>query len=152
MAVKFESFLWGTCLVRMRPLPSLFRFEAIQMEFSWVGLLVLLPLPQDIPFDRRGSRSNLHYDPYQNLLCVVRGTKRVRIFSPGATPYLYPMPLYGESPNHSSVDVTAPDLITHPLYREAAEHEFVADLNVRHSFNRLLCLASSQRQVSKSNS
>lgn len=114
-------------------------------------VLVLLPLPHEIRFDCRGSRSNLHYDPYQNLLCVVRGTKRVRLFSPGATPYLYPMPLYGESPNHSNVDVTAPDLVTHPLYREAAEHEFVADLNVRHTSIRLLCLGSSQLQVLKYN-
>ena len=82
---------------------------------------------------RSGSRSNLHYDPYQNLLCVVCGAKRVRLFSPAATPYLYPMPLYGESPNHSEVDVTCPDLAQHPLYPSALEHELVADLGVRRS-------------------
>jgi Cupin-like domain len=44
----------------------------------------------------RGSRSSLHYDPYQNLLCVVRGSKLVRLHSPEQTSALYPKPAYGE--------------------------------------------------------
>jgi hypothetical protein len=41
------------------------------------------------PHDSR-SRSSLHYDPYQNLLAVVTGAKRVTLFSPEATPAMYP--------------------------------------------------------------
>eukprot|EP00877_Chromochloris_zofingiensis_P010690 jgi/Chrzof1/5875/Cz16g19010.t1 len=63
------------------------------------------------------SRSSLHYDPYQNLLCVVAGSKTVTLFSPAATPGLYPRPLYGESSNHSKVDFAADEHNTHPLYR-----------------------------------
>ena len=62
---------------------------------------------------------------------MVRGSKRVRLYSPAATRYLYPMPLYGESPNHSAVDVAAPDSRRHPLYKQARQHEVMADIRVR---------------------
>ena len=82
------------------------------------------------PAAGRGSRSSLHYDPYQNLLCVVRGAKRVRLYSPAMTRNLYPMPVYGESPNHSAVDVAAPDQMLHPSYAAAQQQELVADVQV----------------------
>jgi hypothetical protein len=68
------------------------------------------------PFYRR-SRSSLHYDPYQNLLCVITGCKQLRIYPPAASMGLYPRPLGGEASNHSSVDFARPDLEQHPLYR-----------------------------------
>ncbi|KAK9919096.1 hypothetical protein WJX75_009374 [Coccomyxa subellipsoidea] len=76
----------------------------------------------------RGSRSSLHYDPYHNLLCVVTGSKEVRCMSPAATQWLYPYPLYSESPNHSAVDFTQPDGVRHPLYAEALKHQLSAHL------------------------
>eukprot|EP00897_Mesotaenium_endlicherianum_P001356 jgi/Mesen1/1248/ME000129S00354 len=68
-----------------------------------------------------GSRSSAHYDPLHNLLCVVQGTKRVRVWDPSAARVLYPMPLHGEASNHSAVDFVAPDLDRFPLYA-AARH------------------------------
>jgi Cupin-like domain len=53
-------------------------------------------VPNPAPADCRGSRSSLHYDPYQNLLCVVRGSKTVRLHSPEQTMALYPKPAHGE--------------------------------------------------------
>jgi Cupin-like domain len=53
-------------------------------------------VPTPAPADCRGSRSSLHYDPYQNLLCVVRGSKTVRLHSPEQTAALYPKPAHGE--------------------------------------------------------
>jgi Cupin-like domain len=53
-------------------------------------------VPTPAPADCRGSRSSLHYDPYQNLLCVVRGSKTVRLHSPEHTAALYPQPAHGE--------------------------------------------------------
>ncbi|KAK9823201.1 hypothetical protein WJX72_001067 [[Myrmecia] bisecta] len=75
-----------------------------------------------------GARSSLHNDPYQNLLCVVRGRKAVTLFSPAMTPWLYPMPIWGESPNHSAVNFAAPDLQQHPLYAQALLGKQVAVL------------------------
>ena len=46
----------------------------------------------------------------QNLLCVVRGRKRVRAVPPSAQPHLRPQPLSSESANHSAADLARPDL------------------------------------------
>ena len=78
----------------------------------------------------RRSASSLHYDPFENLLCLISGTKTVRCFSPEATPGMYPLPLYGESSNHSSVSFSAPDLKLHPLYAVALKSMQTADLQV----------------------
>ncbi|XP_023734930.1 lysine-specific demethylase JMJ31 isoform X1 [Lactuca sativa] len=64
------------------------------------------------------TRSSTHYDPHHNLLCVVSGTKQVDLWPPSSTPFLYPMPLYGEASNHSGVPMDEPDLSLHPR----AEH------------------------------
>ena len=37
----------------------------------------------------RGLTSSLHYDYYENLLTQVAGAKRVLLFSPAQSPYLY---------------------------------------------------------------
>ena len=76
----------------------------------------------------RSGSSSLHYDPYENLLCVVCGSKTVHCFSPEATPALYPLPVWGESSNHSSVDCAAPDLAHHALFARAQDSMLTAEL------------------------
>lgn len=80
--------------------------------------LVTVFEPQDFK-TCNGRRSSLHYDPYQNLLCVVCGTKRVTLYPPSAMPLLYPHPAYSESANHSAVDFAHPDAKRHPLFGAA---------------------------------
>ncbi|XP_078436005.1 2-oxoglutarate (2OG) and Fe(II)-dependent oxygenase superfamily protein isoform X2 [Wolffia australiana] len=53
------------------------------------------------------SRSSIHYDPHHNILCVVSGRKQA-----GRT--LYPMAVYGEASNHSSLDIQNPDFSRYP--------------------------------------
>ncbi|KAL9265184.1 Lysine-specific demethylase JMJ31-like protein [Drosera capensis] len=65
------------------------------------------------------SRSSSHYDPHHNLLCVVAGCKRVVLWPPSASSKLYPMPIYGEASNHSSVALDKPDLSSHPRAEDA---------------------------------
>ena len=72
------------------------------------------PLPHCIAprcpvLSSRETRSSLHYDPYQNLLCVVRGRKRVWLLPPSCTPHLSRQPLTHESANHSPADLARPD-------------------------------------------
>ncbi|XP_020879089.1 uncharacterized protein LOC9307978 isoform X2 [Arabidopsis lyrata subsp. lyrata] len=64
------------------------------------------------------ARSSTHYDPHHNLLCVVSGRKKVVLWPPSASPSLYPMPIYGEASNHSSVGLENPNLSYYPR----AEH------------------------------
>ncbi|XP_047339761.1 jmjC domain-containing protein C [Impatiens glandulifera] len=68
------------------------------------------------------SRSSTHYDPHQNLLCVVTGCKQVTLWPPSASPFLYPMPLYSEASNHSCVALGTPDLSTQPRAKLLMEY------------------------------
>ena len=65
-----------------------------------------------------GSVSPCHFDPYDNLLCQVLGSKEVTVFSPefGNT-YLYPA-VGTVQANTAMVDISNPDFDVHPLYRE----------------------------------
>lgn len=80
----------------------------------------------------RSTHSSLHYDPHANLLCVLRGRKVVRLYHPSQTPHVYPLPLWGQSSNHSAVDAAEPDLARHPLWQRAcrAEQRFVLQVTV----------------------
>ncbi|KAH1227388.1 Lysine-specific demethylase JMJ30 [Glycine max] len=60
------------------------------------------------------ARSSTHYDPHHNLLCIVSGCKQVVLWPPSASPSLYPMPIYGEASNHSSVTLENPDYSIYP--------------------------------------
>ncbi|XP_038897539.1 uncharacterized protein LOC120085567 isoform X2 [Benincasa hispida] len=60
------------------------------------------------------SRSSTHYDPHHNVLCIVSGRKRVILWPPSATPLLYPMHIYGEASNHSSLALEKPDYSLYP--------------------------------------
>ncbi|PSS14592.1 Lysine-specific demethylase [Actinidia chinensis var. chinensis] len=68
------------------------------------------------------ARSSTHYDPHHNLLCVVSGCKQVVLWPPSASPFLYPMPLYGEASNHSAVALENPDLSIHPRAEQSVEY------------------------------
>ncbi|ONH93488.1 hypothetical protein PRUPE_8G234700 [Prunus persica] len=60
------------------------------------------------------ARSSTHYDPHHNLLCIVSGCKQVVLWPPSASAILYPMPIYGEASNHSSVPLENPDFSNYP--------------------------------------
>ncbi|XP_021764348.1 uncharacterized protein LOC110728972 [Chenopodium quinoa] len=68
------------------------------------------------------ARSSTHYDPHHNLLCVISGCKQVVLWPPSAGPLLYPMPIYGESSNHSSVTLDSPDFSHYPRFERAHEY------------------------------
>nr|XP_043619410.1 tRNA wybutosine-synthesizing protein 5 isoform X2 [Erigeron canadensis] len=68
------------------------------------------------------TRSSTHYDPHHNLLCVVSGSKQVDLWPPSSCPFLYPMPLYGEASNHSSISIDEPDFSLHPRAEHSKKH------------------------------
>ena len=65
------------------------------------------------------SATPLHFDPAENLLCVVAGEKRVSLFHPADTPYLYPCGDRNAASVYATVDAYAPDYETHPRFADA---------------------------------
>ncbi|EES01546.2 hypothetical protein SORBI_3003G312500 [Sorghum bicolor] len=74
-------------------------------------------------------RSSTHYDPHHNLLCVVSGCKKVTLWPPSASPFLYPLPVYGEASNHSSVSMEEPDYSMYTRARYMKEYSETVILN-----------------------
>ncbi|PKA65903.1 F-box protein [Apostasia shenzhenica] len=72
--------------------------------------------------NRDQSRSSTHYDPHHNLLCTVVGCKQVILWPPSACPLLYPMPIFGQASNHSTVDIVNPDFSVHGRAKNAKEY------------------------------
>ncbi|KAG5587232.1 hypothetical protein H5410_047666 [Solanum commersonii] len=93
-----------------------------QMQLECLGEDIQTPVPLETKslssvnlwMNSMKARSSTHYDPHHNLLCIVSGCKEVTLWPPSATPYLYPLPLYGEASNHSSVTLEEPDLSLYP--------------------------------------
>ncbi|XP_062207030.1 lysine-specific demethylase JMJ31-like [Phragmites australis] len=79
--------------------------------------------------NRAHLRSSTHYDPRHNLLCVVAGCKKVTLWPPSASPFLYPMPVYGEASNHSSVSIEEPDYSSYTRARYMKEYSERVVLN-----------------------
>ncbi|XP_037406837.1 uncharacterized protein LOC119269167 [Triticum dicoccoides] len=78
---------------------------------------------------RAHMRSSTHYDPHHNLLCVVAGCKKVTLWSPSASPFLYPMPVYGEASNHSGVSIEEPDYSSYTRAKYMKEYSERVVLN-----------------------
>jgi len=74
--------------------------------------LTLATQPQDklvsicLWISARATQSGVHYDPNHNLLCCLHGQKRVRMWPPAQTAEGRPMPVGGESSNHSSAGLS----------------------------------------------
>ena len=75
------------------------------------------------------TRTALHRDPYQNLLCQCAGFKYVRLYDARETGFLYAeKPLCEGNENtftKSAVRVEDPDMKRHPLFAKAAFVETV---------------------------
>ena len=61
-----------------------------------------------------GNISPLHYDQYDNLLAQVRGRKRIVLFEPKQTAFLYPFPVDSKIYHLSQIDIDRPNLKQFP--------------------------------------
>lgn len=77
----------------------------IQTYYLWVGA--------------RGAMTGLHNDDEENLLCVVRGSKRVWLFPPSAREALHPNSLYDSGTECCDADAADPDLKRTPRFSRA---------------------------------
>jgi hypothetical protein len=66
-----------------------------------------------------GTVTPLHHDLPENLYAVVRGRKRITLFHPDDSKFLYRNPFWSRLPNFSQVNPEAPDLDAFPKYGRA---------------------------------
>lgn len=75
-----------------------------------------------------GAVSNLHFDPLDNCLCLIRGRKHLRLFAPDQSAHMHlPSPFGIENPLHSPVDAIQPDLQRFPKFQDARYHDCVLE-------------------------
>ena len=79
----------------------------------------------------QGQRTGLHWDSFSSLICVLRGRKRVLMFTPDHLDRLYPSHVTGSQDfargSWSDIDVFAPDFEAFPAAREAQYREVVVE-------------------------
>jgi lysine-specific demethylase 8 len=75
-----------------------------------------------------GAVSNLHFDPIDNCLCMIRGRKHVRLYAPEQWDHMHlPSPFGLENPLHSPVDAIRPDFERFPKFQEARYQDCVLE-------------------------
>ncbi|MDO9103410.1 MAG: cupin-like domain-containing protein [Methylovulum sp.] len=77
-----------------------------------------------------GHAEPLHFDPGDGTLIQLHGSKKVILFPPEQTAYLYPFGFYDTLPFWvSQVNIDNPDLDKHPDYSKAKQHRYELVLN-----------------------
>ena len=71
--------------------------------------------------------SALHYDAYHNLLCVVRGSKRVTLYPPASTAALLPGALWGDTPHYAHATAEQLPPPAHEVTLQAGECLFLPE-------------------------
>lgn len=74
-----------------------------------------------------GNVTPLHFDVSHNLLAQVSGAKKVTLYSPANTGFLYPFPRESVIPHMSRVDVEEPDLMAYPDFARARAIEVILE-------------------------
>jgi hypothetical protein len=103
-----------------------FRFTEDSPLYQSVGTNLLPFLSKDQVYTTiwagcNGTVTNLHYDDFLTFICMAEGRKRVVMFGPEQTPYVYVAP-FDRLIEHAQVSMMRllePDLERYPLYRKA---------------------------------
>ncbi len=101
--------LWCTCITTPSS-PTITYIQHLPFSHFRIFIYTTPHNTQHPPYTNtphRACSSSVHYDCYHNALCVVQGTKRVRLVAPSAaaTAHMKPLGLYTENPNHAEVGV-----------------------------------------------
>jgi hypothetical protein len=116
--------------------PTPLSIQSLQMwnalpGFDQENRMALLP-PSVEPRAWLGNRVVVaaHYDPSENIACVVAGKRQFTLFPPGQVENLYPGPfeLTPAGPTISMVDFDDPDFERFPRFHTALDHALAAEL------------------------
>jgi hypothetical protein len=96
-------------------LDEIVQFPALMDGAAWPGRVFFW-------FGPKGTITPIHHDPMNVILCQVSGKKRIKLWAPSQTPFLYNfVGVFCE------VDVDKPDLQRYPLFALARPLEFVIE-------------------------
>jgi lysine-specific demethylase 8 len=71
-----------------------------------------------------GTNSPCHFDPFQNVLCQIFGTKEVQLFSPSESKRLYPA-VNTVQKNTSMVNIDDPDFLLYPSFKNIESYHCI---------------------------
>ncbi|QDL09655.1 cupin-like domain-containing protein [Brasilonema octagenarum UFV-E1] len=74
-----------------------------------------------------GNITHLHHDPVESVLCQVRGRKRILLFEPKQSSFLYPFPKNSKVPFMSQLNIDQPDIDKFPQFRNAKYIECILE-------------------------
>ncbi|NET74474.1 MAG: cupin-like domain-containing protein, partial [Sphaerospermopsis sp. SIO1G2] len=74
-----------------------------------------------------GNTTPLHWDAAQNILCQIRGRKKLSLFAPNQTEFLYPHSVDSKAPHLSYVNIDKPDVEKFPKYQDSQKIECVLE-------------------------
>lgn len=121
-------------IAKQAPLHALLNFGQVTVTVLYlIQLNCTMPRSRSklvqIDICRQESSSSLHYDPHNNYLCVIKGTKRVRLYTPAASPALQMKPFWGQSANHSTEQAERSNIASPPK-EDIMQHESSFELQV----------------------
>ncbi len=127
-----EDYENGLCLTNSEKIYmviSRIMSHAKAREIRLPELLRDIEVPYFIPFNKLweinlwmgigGNRSNLHFDPEENILTVLKGSKKIILFAPNQTKFLYQNKNSKVNNLHSLVDIFNIDRTNHSLIDKA---------------------------------
>ncbi|MBP5971598.1 cupin-like domain-containing protein [Brasilonema sp. CT11] len=74
-----------------------------------------------------GNITQLHHDFVESVLCQVRGRKRILLFEPKQSPFLYPFPKNSKVPFLSQLNIDQPDIDKFPKLINAKYTECILE-------------------------
>lgn len=103
---------------------SIDRFPGIENDVNFEQLLGF-PVSQELTrlwIGTANTKSSLHFDPYENVLCQMIGAKKVYLVDPKSTSNIYQ---YSSNIDKSHVDVEDPDFDAYPKFQNVNVYEGV---------------------------
>jgi hypothetical protein len=92
------------------------QLAAIAQDITHPAWIAKAPSLVSFWMGRAATGTRMHYDPYDNVMAVVRGSKVFSLLPPGRFANMYPYPAYSRWGHFSRVDAESVDSMKFPRY------------------------------------